>query len=340
MRASRMPEVTLSLPAALGLLLLFLIIGAGAMYLLAQQVPEQVLPDVVLPSDTPTPTLTLTLTPSPTLEPPTQTPTPAPSPTPFTYRVQAGDTCATIAFNFNVSVTSIILLNNLDSNCTLFENTDLLIPQPTPTVTPQPSATLNPTEQYIAECSKVTYTVQANDTLSTIAANYQVSIESIKRWNGLVLDQVNLGQTLIIPLCERGAEAPGGLTPTPTPPPPYAAPALLRPADGAPHMADDTIALQWASVGTLRPNEYYQITLVDVTANGEPFSEYVTDTKFIVPAEFLPTDGVPHVFRWWVQTVRQTGTDENGLPVYEAAGAVSGARVFSWVGTPAAPAPQ
>jgi hypothetical protein len=105
-------------------------------------------------------------------------------------------------------------------------------------------------------------------------------------------------------------------------------------------MADDTIALQWASVGTLRPNEYYQITLVDVTANGEPFSEYVTDTKFIVPAEFLPTDGVPHVFRWWVQTVRQTGTDENGLPVYEAAGAVSGARVFSWVGTPAAPAPQ
>ncbi len=328
-RASRMPEVTLSLPVALFLLALFLFIGAASVYFLVQEQPELIDP----PTETPSATLTLTPTASATLAPPTETPTPAPTATPFTYVVQDGDLCATIAFQFSVSIQSIILLNNLDANCTIFANQNLLIPQPTPTVTPQPSATLNPTEQYVADCSKVTYDVQVGDTLSTIAANYGVSIESIKRWNGLVLDQVNQGQVLVIPLCERGLESPGGLTPTPTIPPPYAAPSLLKPNDGAPFIAtDDTVILQWASVGTLRENEYYQVSILDVTDGELTLVDYVTDTKYIIPASFRPGEAVAHIIRWTIQPVRQAGVDANGLPIYESAGAVSTPRVFSWIG--------
>ncbi len=327
-QSSRMPEVTLSLPIALGMLLLFLIIGAGTVYLLIQQEPEIVVP----PTVTPTPTLTQTPSPTPTELPPTETPSPQPSPTPITYIVQDGDLCATIAFTFGVSVQSIILANNLDANCTLFVNTPLLIPHPTPTVTPLPTATLNPTEQFVADCSKVTYVVQENDTLSTISANYDISIEAIKRWNGLVLDQVNLGQELIIPLCERGA-GPGGPTATPTPPPPYAAPNLLLPVDGAAFTNENSsITLQWASVGTLLENEFYQVTVMDITDGEKKTVAYVLDTKYILPGAFRPNDTVSHIIRWTVETVRQVGVDEDGLPVYQSAGAVSTPRVFSWTG--------
>lgn len=61
--------------------------------------------------------------------------------------------------------------------------------------------------------------------------------------------------------------------------------------------------------------------------------EYVTDTKYIVPSSFLSNDQVPHVFRWWVVPVRQMGTDDDGNPIWETAGAVSNPRVFTWYGT-------
>jgi spore germination protein YaaH len=62
-------------------------------------------------------------------------------------------------------------------------------------------------------CEKVIYTVQANDTLSSIANNYAVPQEAIKSYNGLAADTVFLGMNLIIPLCER--TAPLGPTSTP-----------------------------------------------------------------------------------------------------------------------------
>ncbi|HUF38718.1 MAG TPA: LysM peptidoglycan-binding domain-containing protein [Anaerolineales bacterium] len=325
-----MPQVTLSLPIALGLLALFLLIGGWTVFALIQQEPEIVVP----PTETATPTNTVTPTLTPTLAPPTETSPPEPSPTPFTYLVQDGDQCSTIANTFTISIQSIILLNNLDAACSLFVGQQLLIPFPTPTVTPQPSATLNATDQYVSDCSQVTYQVQENDTLSTISANYDVSIESIKRWNGLVLDQVNLGQTLIIPLCERGQD-PGGATATPTPPPPYPAPNPLLPVDGAPFTAEhDNVTLQWASVGTLLNNEFYQVTIIDVTDGEARIVDYVVDTKYIIPSAFRPTETTAHVIRWTVQTVRQVGVDDSGLPLYEPAGAASTPRVFSWTGAP------
>jgi LysM repeat protein len=328
-RAKRMPELTLSLPAALGVLALFLTLGAVVIFLVlntgnpvegAQITPEEQGTATPSPTETMTPTITLT---------PTQAPTWTPLP-PIEYTVRPGDSCAGIAAIFNVSVQSIILENNLSANCDLFENQELFIPQPTPTASPQPTATLSEIEQTEAACETVNYTVQANDTLSSIANTYNVTMASIREYNGLPSDTVYESQNLVIPLCLRRPTA--GPTPTPTQLPPYPGPNLLLPADGASFIsASDTITLQWAAVGALETNEAYAVTITDLTSQDKwSVTEYVRDTSYIVPQSFVPTDGRPHIFRWSVYIVRQIGGDQENGENWITAGNRSEERVFGW----------
>ena len=335
MRGSRMPEITLSLPVAIGLLALFLAIGATMVFFALQQTGK-------IEEPTQIPTLTLTVTPSitPTPVTPTMTSTPEPTATPFTYEVKTGDTCGGIAFAFDVSVQSIVRLNNLPADCaTLFQGQQLLIPYPTPTASPFPTATLSGIDATLAACEKINYTVQENDTLSSIASNYNVPIEAIKEFNGMVNNTVYSGKNIIIPLCERNATP--GPSPTPTPPPPYPAPNLLLPIDGAHFgISDGAITLQWAAVGTLNVNEAYQVTIEDITdGTGRKILGNVSETKYIVPVSFRSTASEPHVYRWWVMTVRQIGTDEAGNPIWDTAGAASIRRAFTWTGDAVAPTP-
>ena len=331
-----MPKITLSLPAALGFLALFLIVGAGAVFFTLRATDRVVEPTVI-----PTATTTATVTSTPTA---TLTTTPIPTATlqpPFEYTVREGELCSSIAAQFSIDVNSIIILNNLSSACFVSVGQTLKIPFPTPTVTAEPTSTLEGVAATEAACEKVNYTVQENDTLSSIAANYAVPQEAIKNFNGLSTDTVFLGMQVQIPLCMRAATP--GPTPTPTTPPPYPAPNLLLPADGASFtLADDIVTLQWASIGTLRGTEVYQITVEDITEGaGRKIVEYVTDTKLIVPVSFRPKDNLPHVMRWNVTTVRQVGSDEQGEPIWESAGSLSADRVFSWTGaaTEATPEP-
>ncbi|MEW6286203.1 MAG: LysM peptidoglycan-binding domain-containing protein [Chloroflexota bacterium] len=329
-RASRMPEITLSLPAALGALVILLLIGAAGVYFaLSSGIAGA---SITTPTAAGTPTATPTITPTPTETlPPTPIPTETPLP-PFDYTVRSGDTCGGIAVAFGVSVQSIVVLNNLPAACIINAGQVLKIPYPTPTPAPPPTAIPNSATQTAQACEKISYTVQENDTLSSIAANYNVPQEAIKFYNGLSSDNVFVGVPIVIPLCERFATP--GPTPTPTLPPPYPAPNLLLPADGAAFtLANDVVTLQWASIGTLRENEAYQIIIEDVTsAQGVRVTDYVTDTKYIVPTSLRPNDNLAHVFRWWVTTVRQNGVDAQGQPIWVSAGALSEKRVFSWVG--------
>jgi LysM repeat protein len=326
-QGSRLPQITLSLPTILGLFLLFLAIGAGLVYVATQRTQAAVEPT---PSPTVALTATVTITPTPTTQPPTETP--VPTPTPLSYKVASGDSCSTIAFRFGISIQSIVLLNDLPAACdTLFIGQDLMIPQPTPTATALPTATLSEADATRAACGEVEYTVQDNDTLSSISINYAVSIAVLKEYNGLVNDTVRSGQVINIPLCQR--QATPGPSPTPTPPPPYTAPNLLLPADGTAFtlLGDETITLQWAAVGTLRENEAYAVNVLDVTqGTNEKLVDYVTDTKFIIPDRIRPTDNSPHIIRWWIEPVRQTGTDDEGNPVWETAGEASLWRDFVW----------
>jgi LysM repeat protein len=147
-------------------------------------------------------------------------------------------------------------------------------------------------ERTEAAFRKIEYQVQQEDTLGSISATYGVPMEAIREENGLPGDTVFLGQEITIPLCRRFATP--GPSPTATPPPPYTAPNPLLPADGAPFTsADNTITLQWASVGTLRDNEAYAVTILDVTSgSGEKLVDYVNDTKYIVPDDLRPNDNV------------------------------------------------
>jgi LysM repeat protein len=334
---SRMPSITLSLPAAIGLLALFLGIGAIIVFFALRQAPEAIIP----PTVTSTVTATATGTQTATLTPlPTFTNTPEPTSTPVTYLVKANDTCLGIAAFFDVSVQSIITLNNLPTACnTLYINQPLQIPQPTPTVTPMPSATYSLAEQTEAACEKVEIIVQSTDTLMSISTYYGVPMDAIREENGLSGDTVYLGQPLIIPLCRKFATP--GPTPTATLPPPYAAPNLLLPPNGAPFtIADDSITLQWASVGSLQENEAYRVTIEDLTAAiGPSLVDQVADTKYIVPSTLRPTDGIAHIFSWIVDVVRISGSDESGNPTYSSAGAPSTPRFFSWIGAPALATP-
>lgn len=325
-----MPEITLSLPIALGALVIILLIGAAIVYFgLSSGVTGTTITEPTAVG-TVTATATITLTPTETL-PPTAIPTETPLP-PFEYIVRTGDTCGGIAVAFGVSVQSIVILNSLPSSCIISVGQTLKIPYPTPTPAPPPTEVPNEATQTAQACEKVFYTVQANDTLSSIAATYNVPQDAIKFYNGLSSDNVFFGSSIVIPLCERFATP--GPTPTATLPPPYPAPNLLLPADGAAFtLANDVVTLQWASIGTMGENERYQITIEDVTTGqGLRNTDYATDTKYIVPTSFRPNDNLAHVIRWWVTTVRQNGVDEQGQPIWDSAGAISEKRVFTWVG--------
>ncbi len=327
LQPSRIPEVTLSLPIALLLVMVALAIGAVTVFYALKQKPSIVIPPTVTNTLTPTPTVTITTTPVP----PTATFTPAPTATPVTHLVKANETCTGIALFYKVSVQSIVSLNNLSTNCDLYVNMPLLIPQPTPTATDLPSATFSSAEQTEAACDKVDITVQQNDTLGGIAAAYGVPMEAVRTYNGLPNNSVYIGQKLTIPLCMRFATP--GPSPTPTLPPPYQAPALLLPVDGAAFSGTDNVILQWASVGTLRSDELYMVTIDDVTTGGDvKLVDYVSDSKYILPQSLRPKVNAPHVFRWKITTVRQASTDASGKPVYESAGSTSEPRVFVWMG--------
>lgn len=324
----KVPEVRLSIPIAIGLLALFLIVGGGLTYiaLAASGGAGQAAP-IVSPSVSSTATL------SPTPETPTVTPTPQATLTPLSYTVQFGDVCGGIAFAFNIQPQDIILANSLNANCDLSVNQVLRIPQPTFTPTPAASATLSDLEATIAACPTQDYVVQEGESMSLIAVTFGIPMEAILEWNALPSDFTFTGQHLSIPLCERTFVA--GATVTPTIAPPYPAPEPLLPADGAPFdSTNDTITLQWSSVGTLRANEYYQVTVVDITGGiNRRIVDEVKDTSLIIPTSFRPTDSRPHIFAWFVVSVAQIGVDAEGLPVYIQGGPASEERVFSWSGT-------
>jgi LysM repeat protein len=331
-----LPSISLPLPAALaavGLFILFglvLILGANGVLPLFGGGEE--------PTETAvaTPTAGATLTPAPT-----STVTPAPSSTPLPpveYTVKEGDTIGAIAVQFDVGMQSILDLNGLGPADPLQIGQVLQIPQPTPTLTPEPSSTLEFSEQ--TAVARPTYIVQPNETFDLIARVYNVDPQALMEVNNIVdPDQIRAGQILIIPV-DRPLPTVGP-TPTGTAPPPYAAPQLLSPADGAAFVtSDENITLQWATVDILREDEVYFVTVVDVTCNcARELHVPTASNRLIVPPDLRPDEALPHVFRWTVVTARRTGTDANGQPIYEPAGATSDARTFTWIGGPQSAAP-
>ena len=98
------------------------------------------------------------------------------------YIVKPGDTLYRIANAFNISVNDLINFNNLNSNI-LTIGQELLIP-------------IKP----VFEEDYVVYEVKPQDTLYSIARKYNTKVDSIKSFNNLTSNILNIGQILQIPL--------------------------------------------------------------------------------------------------------------------------------------------
>lgn len=307
-----------------GLVLLVLIAAGWLALRLARAAQTRPTPT---PAPTPTPTSTLPPTPTPT---PTWTPTPIP---PLQHQVQAGETLSEIALRYGVAVEEIRRLNNLSGDLIVVGQV-LLVPVYTPTpilATPTlpPGVTPSPTPRP----DKVLHVVQPGETLLAIAQQYGVSMRAIQEANGIANpERIQAGQTLVIPLATP-TPAPGPTpTPTPTPAPTYPPPPLLSPSDGAlVEGAGLPVLLQWASVGRLEIDEWYEVRVFREDG-GEVGMLRTHATAWHLPAALLQAavgEGTgPHRFRWTVQVVRRV-VERDGSVRYEPAGPAA-ARTFRW----------
>jgi len=319
-----------------GLALLILSAGSFGLYKLMSTEPEpESLPPTATPTRTPTATPTTT---------PTRTPTPVPTPTsvpPFAHQVQEGETLSDIASSYDVTIEEIRGLNpSLDPNL-LQVGQVILIPVATPT--PGPTSTLDPNLPTPTPPDYVVHIVSPGETLGTIAEQYAeqypsagVSVQSIRNANDLPADDdtIRINQSLIIPLSTPEPSPTPTMDPnaTSTPIPPYSAVPLLSPPSGAIMVGDDVpILLQWASVDTLRDDEWYALTLSQPSGGVISATAYTHATAWRVPVNLMPAlDTEPREFQWQVQVVQETrGSD--GVPVYRNIGAPSEVRVFTWL---------
>ncbi len=148
------------------------------------------------PTATPTPTLTpsmptpmspATATPAATPSP-TSAPTSTPTPTrPLTHTVQSGDTLLGLALAYGIPVAALQIANDLGESTLLYPGQVLSLP--------------DPTDWHGATPYWIVHTVRSGETLSTIAAAYDVTLAQIMAVNGIAdADLISVGTDLIVPV--------------------------------------------------------------------------------------------------------------------------------------------
>lgn len=239
------------------------------------------------------------------------------------YTVKAGDTVDAIARQFNATIADIIQANGLGANARLSVGQQLIIPVPGATGGPGPTAT--------PAGGTLIYSVQAGDTVSGIAEKFNSRIDWILQANKMDAGAIlRIGQALLVPLSPITPTATPTsnvtpLPPTPTPAPTLAAPALLSPADRSTVSGNDPVLLTWTSVGNLRADEWYVVTIRVVQSITPTATWWTKNTTWRLPAEYrgANNDGIDII--WRVQ-VRKGNADDPGEPISPA----SAERRFTW----------
>ncbi len=250
----------------------------------------------------------------------TPTPTLTPSPTPFVYTMKPGDTLSVIAKRYGTTVEALMAANNIADATRIRAGAKITIVQP---------------PDYWAVMAYKIYEVRPGDTLIGISAKFDVPIADIKKANGQEANNLRAGQKLKIPIGTATPTPSPTLTPTltPTPGPARPAPALLSPPDGMAFEGENAaILLSWASVGILRPDEWYVIRMRRSGAVAQQLPPVWTKaTSYRLPAD-LYVAGLeePQRFYWQVVVMRQTGETEDGMPQGEQISPSSGTRTFTW----------
>jgi LysM repeat protein len=141
-------------------------------------------PTPVTPTATATVTITVTIAPTVT-----ETATPA---GPYEYKVQENDTCWDISAKHKVGLDVLLALNNFGTECPIKPGDTILIPQ-------AGAALPTPTSISTGVTGKVEYIVQMGDTLATIAARHNTTVDAIMKENKLKdANKINVGDKLVI----------------------------------------------------------------------------------------------------------------------------------------------
>ncbi|WP_153463378.1 LysM peptidoglycan-binding domain-containing protein [Sediminibacillus terrae] len=119
-----------------------------------------------------------------------------------TYTVNAGDSLSKIAAQHNISLSKLMEWNNLST--TLIYPGDVFVVSNPSSNSKSESKTSNNKESKNSEkeqessssSSVSTYKVVSGDYLGKIASKYQVSVDDLKKWNGLSSDLIYVGQKL------------------------------------------------------------------------------------------------------------------------------------------------
>ena len=282
---------------------------------------------VILPTATPTVTATPTRLPTATPAPSsTVTPSPAASATPIVHVVKSGETIIYIASYYGTSPASIMEANDLDESSArlLHVGQELLIPSTGPVGGPAPDSTQQPPQ--------VIHEVASGETLSSIADEYDTSVEAILAANRLSSpDLIYKGQELVVPLMPPTATPIPTPTPTltPTPGPPFPAPALLSPANDAVFNGPDAvIVLNWTSVGILSEDQVYLVE-VETPSGKTPLTYTTQGTSWRVSADLWPS-GRERTLKWRVTVVGQGGAPSEGQPVWKPLSQPTESRRFVW----------
>src|SRR5712692_4987110 len=104
------------------------------------------------------------------------------------YVVQSGDTLSSIASQFSTTTEIIEQANHLADPNTLVPGEKIQVPLKTATATPTIPA------------NGLTYTVKAGNTLATIAASFNLTVDDLAKANSIKdVNSIAVGQVLIIP---------------------------------------------------------------------------------------------------------------------------------------------
>jgi len=123
--------------------------------------------------------------------------TPTPEPVYVTYTIDEGDLLGAIAAQYDLEVEAIMEANNITDPTLLQIGQVLRIPM---TVTPLPSPSPQPKESPLPSATPQIHVIKKGDSPLSVALQYNTSVESIMRVNGIFdPSSLQIGQELIIP---------------------------------------------------------------------------------------------------------------------------------------------
>ncbi len=210
---------------------------------------------------------------------------------PSEYTIARGDTISAIAARFGLDTYDVLKLNKLSASTIIYPGQKIKLSGSATTTTPAAPAATTPAATPAPAATAKVHTVQPGDTLSAIAAKYDVKLAEVFSWNGLGMSSIIYpGQKVKV-----GASA---ATPAPATP----APAATTPATPTATTTTSTGSYTIVSGDTLSGIAAKKgVKLSDVLAANRltmstiiyPGQKLVIPGGSIAPASSTPTSSTP-----------------------------------------------